>query len=310
MKKDQRGVTLIELVITIAVIGAMLLVIGRFITAGSSGFRDVSANTSLQMGEQDLTEKLQGFLIDCNGCLNLFSDGVIDTTMGTAGLTEDTADKKQLDIYRIQDGKDAKTGKFQKTGICDSIYWERNSARITCVRKVTPLEKGSGSGTEEIVGAEEVLASHVTQFQVDLSKTEEQQIVKFSFTLEEEGRERTAQKNVSLRNHVVVNQEESPYGSDGGKEKMSITLLPHSAIPSGTTVQLEYVLTGTGTSMEVEWAILSAEEGVKASVLDVDGKLKASGSGTVTVKVTALGDTADPKASDTRAFEIYEDSKG
>jgi len=69
MKQDNKGFSLIELVIAIsllAIVSAMLL---NFMTTGSTMFRRVSTDVSLQMESQVAMTQLREYVIDCNDTL-------------------------------------------------------------------------------------------------------------------------------------------------------------------------------------------------------------------------------------------------
>ena len=301
MKKDQRGLTLVELVVVIAILGIMAVVLGIFVTSGSSNFRIVSANTTLQMKEQQLTEDLQNLIIDCNSSLNLYTGGAMDPELGTG--EDSSSAEKSLEIYRVQDVSAARPGggtAFEKTGSCDTIQWDPAAGEITWKKKTRNLE----TDTDTFLGETELLADHVTSFGIDLSGAQNDGIVKFTFTLEEQGRSRSASCNVTLRNQVLVNQEEFPYGSDDTGGTVTITLLPREPIASGKTVQLNYVITGKVSSNEVAWEITGWSATVSTHKIDENGRLTVNGNGVVTVKVTALGDPSQEKASATQTYEV------
>lgn len=300
MGKDQRGLSLVELVAVIAILGIMAAVLGIFVTSGSSNFNIVSANTRLQMKEQQLGEDLQNLLIDCNSSLNLYRDGSLDTELGTG--EDSPAGEKSLEVYRVEDVRRLQADGgivFEETGYCDTIRWDPGTGEITRMRKTRNLKTGVDSSP----GETELLADHVTWFEIDLSGTGNRGIVKFAFTLEEQGRSRSASCNVTLRNQVLVNQEEFPYGSDDGEETVSIVLPPRDPISSGRTVQLSYVIQGKVNNSEVEWEIIGYSSTISYCKLD-NGRLTAAGSGVVKVKVTALGDPSGEKASAVQTYEV------
>ena len=69
MKKDNKGFSLIELVIAIALLGIVSAMLLNFMTTGSTMFRRVSTDVSLQMESQVAMTQLREYVIDCNDTL-------------------------------------------------------------------------------------------------------------------------------------------------------------------------------------------------------------------------------------------------
>ena len=97
MKKDNRGLSLLELVIAIsllAIVSAMLL---GFMTTGSSMFRRVSTEVSLQMDSQVAMTQLREFVIDCNDTLHY------DMTTHTLTV-RNSGPKEHVFVWTPEDG--------------------------------------------------------------------------------------------------------------------------------------------------------------------------------------------------------------
>lgn len=65
-KKDSKGFTLIELIVTIAIIAIFSGVIVTFITTGSSSYRSTSSNSKVQMETQETFDKIEDMIINAN----------------------------------------------------------------------------------------------------------------------------------------------------------------------------------------------------------------------------------------------------
>lgn len=63
---DNRGLTLIELVITVAIIAIFSGVVMTFIMTGSNTYRSTSSNAKVQMETQELVDRMEDLIIDTN----------------------------------------------------------------------------------------------------------------------------------------------------------------------------------------------------------------------------------------------------
>ena len=81
MRKDNRGLSLLELVVSIAILGMVSAILVSFMSTGSAMFKRVSTDVSLQMQSQMLATQLTEYIIDCNESIE-FSGG-----QGAAHLT-------------------------------------------------------------------------------------------------------------------------------------------------------------------------------------------------------------------------------
>jgi len=66
MRRDNRGLSLLELVVAIAVLGMVSAILVGFMSTGSTMFKQVSNDVSLQMQSQLLSTQLTEYIIDCN----------------------------------------------------------------------------------------------------------------------------------------------------------------------------------------------------------------------------------------------------
>lgn len=65
--KNNRGMSLLELIITFALLGIVSLAVVELLSTGANSFRRVSTEVSLQYEAQLTMSQLQEYLIDCSG---------------------------------------------------------------------------------------------------------------------------------------------------------------------------------------------------------------------------------------------------
>ena len=66
MRRDNRGLTLIELIVTVAIIAIFSGVVVNFITIGSTSYQSTSKTTRVQMDAQEVLNEIQNLIIDTN----------------------------------------------------------------------------------------------------------------------------------------------------------------------------------------------------------------------------------------------------
>ena len=69
IQTDNRGLTLIELIITVAIIAIFSGVVLTFITTGSNTYRSTSSSAKVQMETQELVDRMEDMIIDTNRSL-------------------------------------------------------------------------------------------------------------------------------------------------------------------------------------------------------------------------------------------------
>ena len=70
MRKDNKGLSLIELVIAISILTIVSAMLVGLMSTGSNMFRQVSTDVSLQMEGQVAMTQLREYVIDCNDTLH------------------------------------------------------------------------------------------------------------------------------------------------------------------------------------------------------------------------------------------------
>ena len=66
MKQKNKGFTLIELIVTIAIIAIFSGVVLTVVGTGAHSYRTTSSNTKVQMETQDVMDQIQNIIIDVN----------------------------------------------------------------------------------------------------------------------------------------------------------------------------------------------------------------------------------------------------
>ena len=213
MRKDNRGLTLIELVVTVAIAMVFSGVILTFVAGASKSYRRTSAGAQSQIEMQDALDQIENLTISTN--LSMYY------TKGINKNTNITADQKianDSDMDRpLAQSKTLFFGSQSEDGTKSyySIIWNAEKKTLYYFSQI--LKQNSGTGTGETsgtgtggigggssVGTEQVLAKIVTQFAADIHHASDQHTVRFKIVTQVNDREVEKTETVTLRNDVVI----------------------------------------------------------------------------------------------------------
>lgn len=197
MKKDNRGLTLIELIITVAIAMIFSGVILTFVAGAAKSYRRTSGGAQSQMEMQDALDQLENLAMNTN--LSMFyAKGEKTTT------TVNANDKIENDSDIASPLNQTKTlfmGSKEETG--ESVYsvviWNTDNGKLTFFK--AGIKKGTGTGS---LGTAEVIAENVTQFVADIHDVAEAHTVRFKLVTEVNGRKVEKTETVTLRNDIVI----------------------------------------------------------------------------------------------------------
>lgn len=185
-KNNNRGFTLIELIITVAIIAIFSGVLLTFIGTGSNTYRSTSNSAKAQMEAQETADSLEDLIIDANYSID-YRD--IDGDSGTGD--------KVLIICNKSNSGDTGSGDSTSAGyIYDILYWNRTEQKIYYSQNKTGSVSPGTSGS--------VLAEGITDFQADVSKAASDKIVRFQLGIKRGTKEIKILHSVNLRNTVKI----------------------------------------------------------------------------------------------------------
>ena len=197
MLKDQRGLTLVELLVAVAIASIVAVSVGTFMVVGARTFTSTSSEVNLQHESQLAYNQLQ--------------DLIIDTTLGvTYAYVPDSVGSSEIMILSDADIP-AGTTVVQK-----KIYMYNDSVVYVVIWDAADLELYyeeyevaiDGSGNMTLGAAREthaLMAEYITYFGIDVTRLEEKRIVRVDMTYEKANRNYNASYNITIRNKIVVN---------------------------------------------------------------------------------------------------------
>ena len=323
---DNRGLTLIELVITVAIIAIFSGVVMTFIMTGSSTYRSTSSNAKVQMETQELVDRMEDMIIDTNRSLyyangtgeNIGSAIKNDIKQSGTGNSDGNKTFIVCNEYKNNDGN---TSKY----ICDVIDWDKKDATVYYSQReytATSSSDDSGKNDPEAAAFSEdegdaavfsldeeddgeqnvrdartkvkrsVLATGILDFRADVTKVESDNIVRFQLSTKNGKKEIETLHSVSLRNKVKVKKPaDSVDDTEPTNVGIRISYAPASMDP-GTSDNLAYDLTGNGSidPSTITWTVVrDGQNGSFPGEDHTNSRLTINGnaSGSITVKVSA-----------------------
>lgn len=326
IQTDNRGLTLIELIITVAIIAIFSGVVLTFITTGSNTYRSTSSSAKVQMETQELIDRMEDMIIDTNRSL-YYANGtgenigsVIKNDIKQSG-TGNSDGNKTFIVCNEYKNNDGNTSQY----ICDVIDWDKEDATVYySQREYTASSSSDGAGKDDTETAafsadegdaavfsldeeddgeqnvrnartkvkRSVLATGILDFRADLTRVESDNIVRFQLSTENGKKEIETLHSVSLRNKVKVKKPaDSIDDTEPTDVGIRISYAPASMDP-GTSDNLAYDLTGNGSidPSTITWTVVrDGQNGSFPGEDHTNSRLTINGnaSGSITVKVSA-----------------------
>lgn len=223
MRKDNRGLTLIELIVTVAIGMIFSGVILTFVAGASKSYRHTSGGAQSQMEMQDALDQLENLTISTNLSM-YYTKGINKNT----NVTSDQKVENDSDIDSpLAQSKTLFFGSQSEDGTKSyySIIWKAETKTLYYLPQILRQNSGTGTGAGtgtgtgtggtsgtgtggasggSNIGTEEVLAENVTQFAADIHHAPDQHTVRFKIVTQVNGREIEKTETITLRNDVVI----------------------------------------------------------------------------------------------------------
>lgn len=168
MKQKNKGFTLIELIVTIAIIAIFSGVVLTVVGTGAHSYRTTSSNTKVQMETQDVMDQIQNIIIDVNrsvyytygDAMNSSVGDLVSNDIDSNGEASGTAMSKTFMACSGKESSDsAGSGDQEYDYSCDVIMWNKQEQKLyyACrtwkgtesVKNKTTDDSSVDSGTDE-----------------------------------------------------------------------------------------------------------------------------------------------------------------
>lgn len=155
MEKN-RGLSLVELLITIAILSIVMVIAMSFMVTGSRSFTKGNADSTVQKEAELTVNQIEDMIIDINGGVSMTDD----------------ANKTEMTMYHTEDDGSG-TGALLYTK--EAVTWNKSDNNVYCSKWKVNYDDSTGTYAVDASApdnyADQLLAENVTSFDVDLSDT-------------------------------------------------------------------------------------------------------------------------------------------
>lgn len=232
--KDQKGFTLVELLIGIVILSIVTAAVCSFIVIGSKSYAAANTEIMLQQEAQLAMNQISDVVIDTTRSVNYAGyagGGTPILAVKDADFTFDPQDKSLTmfngagTIKLDSDGKPIQEVNADGSPKVDSegnpvyemhiesgrgneknyqFYWNKEEAKLY----YSEIEVDQTDFPQSAAEGQVVLAEYVTEFSVDLTQVEEKRVVQVSMTFERDNKTYHTSNNITIRNKVRINDVE------------------------------------------------------------------------------------------------------
>lgn len=214
LKQNNKGFSLVELVVAAGILGVISLTVITVMSASSTSYQKSSTEATLQSEAQVVANAISDRLIDCNKNID-YNTEVLNTV---DGLTADTfGDRASGSVLQIVNN-DKKYMLLFNQDEKELYYLEAN--------------KVGNAFPKYDYSSREVLASNVHDFVVNKDRYDKEHIIWFEITYLKDGKQMKGTYQVNIRNHVTLDEGDS---TDDDDEVKLQTLM---VSPAETTINV------------------------------------------------------------------------
>lgn len=195
MRKDNRGLTLIELIVTVTIGMIFSGVILTFIAGAAKSYRHTSGGAQSQMDMQDALDQLENLAINAN--LSMYYTKGENTTRSVGEKVD-----KDSDIDNpLNQSKTLFIGNKEENSaaVYSVVVWNMDTGKLTVFSQGI-----NSSGTGGSPSTKQVLAENVTQFAADIHHVADEHTIRLKIQTTVDGREIEKTETITLRNDVVI----------------------------------------------------------------------------------------------------------
>lgn len=289
MNSNNKGLTLVELVVTLAIVGLVSVSIISFMVTASNQYRSSNSEINLQFESQVVINQIQDLIIDATQGLSYAVSESGGTEIKTVNDRNSTVKDLNKEIKRLYI--------YNKDSV-HIITWKKATSELyystatVAVSTVDSTKKTIQAESEQVL-----MAKYVSEFSPDLTRISSKRSLKIDLKFETGSKKYDTYHNVSLRNDIVVNAEtvDDIYIDEDLSAAVAekVTVIPgEAAVLAGNTKQFKVKVESTAgdilPSNNVLWEVIGAAS--TGTFIDQSGNLTVGIDETavsITVKATS-----------------------
>lgn len=224
MREKNKGFTLIELMVTIAIMAVFSGVVLTTIGTGATSYRRTSSNAKVQMETQEVMDQIQNMLIDVNRSVYYaYKDADSGETGDEISNDIDSGADSATKVFFACSAAEKNATAKEYTYTLDIIEWNSEEQKLyyncntwdgieteTEDIGTTVVSKRTSEVTAKV--SRTLLADNITDFRADISKAASNRTVRFQFTTNKNGKKITTVNTVNLRNSVRIQKPDADTG--------------------------------------------------------------------------------------------------
>lgn len=255
-KLNNKGLSLVELIIVIGIMSIVAIAIAAFMSSGSQSYAKSSSEVDLQYEAQLATNQMQDLIIDATEYLAYEVDGTAMTPTSVDSF--DSGDEKIITAVTYDKSKESTPGTFEPTAYVANIitwkkadnklYYEQKSVTKTTYDDKEPTYAYGGNNIPETL-----MSEYITGLTFDVSMMDTKNVVDVGVRYERGSRKYETNHNITLRNKLLYKLVGSAGAPGGGVPTFtgtvkSVSISPKSIVSgSGTTHTFRAIVRGTGS---------------------------------------------------------------
>ena len=294
MRIGKKGFTLVEVIVSLAIMTIVAGSVGAFIIAGNNSYLRGNKELTLQEEAQLAANQMIDLIIDVEKDINFTPDHT-GTAVDLDGSTARDAAGNEITTAHVSELRlvnNENTYMIRWQGTASGDYATANQVYLYEVKNTTDADGNLVVG-DPTTATPALMAEHVTRFSVDLSQVKDKRKVILNMTFTYQDRSYDIAETIKLRNDLEKTGTAYAWIS-------ALTIDPPSAtLPQGKIQQFTYNLSGDAEAVAegVTWSVSYASGANCKSTINQDGILKVDddetiGTDVLVVKCTAKADTS------------------
>lgn len=268
LKKNQKGLSLVELIVTIAIVAIVSVGIASFLITSYNQYHSQNSNINLQYEAQLAMNQLEDMILNASN-----------------GVSFDEA-SKTLTIYN-QTEKTQADGTVVYENVISVVAWDSSTNQL----KLSRYLYDPAGGSRTVISEDQLMADYVSAFSVKLDELETRHLVDVTLGFALDAKQYTATKEITIRNNIGRASDSTAFvavHTTNPAVATNLQIKPDSMlVPRGTTAASGFSTAVQGENFplqDVVWTLATTPDYPDTTVVNPStGQLTIDGRETKTV---------------------------